>query len=358
MMAIDESTSIKNIGTATKPVQRTKNCISLGELAEYRRILTGSPVTRSPLDLYAQCEFLKPGILGHQSFYSFRKQYAILQQRVVRVGVDQKTGKNKYRKIKIVVGYRNQKKLNNLIQGFSVRYLKEDCFDLPRKSYQTRYVELTTDQRRLYDGLVTDALGELEDGSQVSVNLALVKLLRLQQIICGHVQWDDEQKPEPIHNNRIQAMLEICRETSSKIIIWARFVHDIETIVETLQEEFGDEAVVSYYGKTTDDERRAAVKNFEDPNSLVRFFIGNQATGGYGLTLIQGTTVIYYSNSFSLEHRIQSEDRAHRAGQTNRVNYVDLICRGTIDEHIVKALRDKKDIASEVMGDEVREWIK
>ena len=113
---------------------------------------------------------------------------------------------------------------------------------------------------------------------------------------------------------------------------------------------------MSYFGDTTDEERSSAIEQFQ--NGKARFFVGNPQTGGYGITLTAATTVIYFANSFDLAVRVQSEDRAHRIGQTDHVTYIDLISEGTIDERIVKALRDKMDIASLVLGEELKEWLR
>jgi SNF2 family DNA or RNA helicase len=152
-------------------------------------------------------------------------------------------------------------------------------------------------------------------------------------------------------------LLSVVEETSDKVIIWANYRHDIEAIKLALAKEYGMNAVGTYYGDTDDEERRRVVREFQDPDSELRFFVGNPRTGGYGLTLTAANTVVYYSNSFDLEVRLQSEDRAHRIGQTKSVTYVDLMVPGTVDEKIVKALRSKIDIANEVLGEEMKDWL-
>jgi SNF2 family DNA or RNA helicase len=117
------------------------------------------------------------------------------------------------------------------------------------------------------------------------------------------------------------------------------------------------ESVGTYYGETDEEERRRVLDRFQDPESEMRFFVGNPSTGGYGLTLTAASVVVYYSNSFDLEKRLQSEDRAHRIGQTRNVTYIDLITPKTVDEKIVKALRGKIDIATQVLGEEIKQWL-
>jgi SNF2 family DNA or RNA helicase len=155
----------------------------------------------------------------------------------------------------------------------------------------------------------------------------------------------------------VTELLSVIEETSGKAIIWSGYRHDIESIKLALQKEYGMAAVGTYYGDTDDEERRRVVREFQDPDSELRFFVGNPRTGGYGLTLTAASTVVYFSNSFDLEVRLQSEDRAHRIGQTKSVTYVDLFVPGTIDEKIVKALRAKIDIANEVLGEEAKAWL-
>jgi SNF2 family DNA or RNA helicase len=196
----------------------------------------------------------------------------------------------------------------------------------------------------------------LVDGNLMRTNNALTQLMRLHQICCGHVKLDDGQQID-IPSNRITELLSVLEETSGKVIIWANYRRDIENIRLALQKEYGMTAVATYYGDTEMEERQDIVTNFQDPDHDLRFFVGNPRTGGYGLTLTAANTVIYYSNSFDLEVRLQSEDRAHRIGQTNKVTYVDLIAKDTVDEHIVQALRNKINIASQVLGEDFKDWI-
>ena len=185
---------------------------------------------------------------------------------------------------------------------------------------------------------------------------ALTQIMRLHQIACGHSKLDDGTEIS-IPSKRMDELLSVVEETSDKVIIWANYRHDIEAIKLALAKEYGMNAVGTYYGDTDDEERRRVVREFQDPDSELRFFVGNPRTGGYGLTLTAANTVVYYSNSFDLEVRLQSEDRAHRIGQTKSVTYVDLMVPGTVDEKIVKALRSKIDIANEVLGEEMKDWL-
>jgi len=338
MMAIDESTTIKN-----PKAKRTKNILSLAALTRYRRIMTGSPVTRNPLDLYTQCYFLDPFHLNHSSYYSFRNRYAVM-----------KSANISGRSINLVVGYQNLSELSDKLKPFSYRVLKEDCLDLPDKVYMKRQIDLTPEQIRLYRQMKQEALATL-NGKTVTTMTALTQIMRLQQITCGHFVADDGTT-QNIKHNRMSELMDILEEVEGKAIIWAHWQRDVELIVSAIEKQQGPGSVVHYYGKTLPEERDYAIRNFKE-NDKVRFFVGTPATGGYGITLVQANTVIYYSNGYDLEKRMQSEDRAHRIGQTKKVTYIDLIAEDTVDTKIVKSLRKKINIASQVMGEELKEWI-
>jgi SNF2 family DNA or RNA helicase len=338
-MAVDESTTIK-----TPNAKRTKNIIKVGREARFRRIATGSPVTKSPLDLYAQCEFLSADCLNMASYYAFQARYAVLVERRMATHT-----------FKQIVGYRRLDELQKRLDNFSFRVTKEECLDLPDKVYTRREVEMTAEQRKAYDQMKLMALSVIDQGI-VSTNNALTQLMRLHQICCGHVKLDDGSEVD-FPNNRIDELLAALEEVDGKVIIWANYRKDIERIKNRLQHDYGMTAVASYYGDTEAEERQEIVTRFQDPADSLRFFVGNPRTGGYGLTLTAAKTVIYYSNNFDLEVRLQSEDRAHRIGQTSKVTYIDLITPGTVDEHIVKALRNKINIASAVLGEELKEWL-
>jgi SNF2 family DNA or RNA helicase len=180
--------------------------------------------------------------------------------------------------------------------------------------------------------------------------------MRLHQICCGFLQ-PDEGEIQPLANNRLSELLDISDEVQGKAIIWASWTHDIQQIADALRDRFGPDSVATYYGGTPQDERQDIVTKFQDKESPLRFFVGQPRTGGYGITLTAANTVVYYSNSYDLEIRLQSEDRAHRIGQTNKVTYIDLVSPGTIDEKILKALRQKIDIAGQVLGENAKDWL-
>lgn len=346
-MTVDESTCIKS-----PSAERTKACVMLGRAARWRRILTGMPVTKSPLDVFGQFEFLKEGSLGFRNFYSFRGTYAIMRD--TRVGA---------RKVQVVVNFRNLDDLRARIERHSYRVTKEECLDLPPKIYQMRHVELTDEQQRLYEKIRDEATVQLESGDHVTATEVMTQMLRMHQVLCGHVS-DETGVVHDVPSNRFRDLLSLLEEASGKVIIWAPYRRTLDKIVAAIREheEFGPQSVVQYDGSTSDEDRKIAIQRFQGTESVphdenCRFFVGNPSTGGFGITLTRATTVVYFASGWSLEKRLQSEDRAHRHGQFHPVNIVDLIAPGTVEEKIVKTLRRGIDVASTIVGDAWREWV-
>ena len=337
-MVIDESTTIKNPGA-----KRTKNIVSLGKYAKYRRIMTGSPVTKSPLDLYKQCEFLDEYLLDHSSYYTFRTRYAVLRKAHFNG-----------RSVEIVVGYKNLGELSDKLKPFSYRVLKDDCLDLPKKTFMKRTITLSAEQDKVYKQMKQMALARM-NGKMITTASALTQLMRLHQITCGHFTADDGSI-QTIKNNRISELTDLLEEVEGKAVIWAHYQYDVNEIVKTITKEYGEDSIVTYYGLTPQDERQDNIKKFQD-DPKCRFLVGTPSTGGYGITLTAASTMIYYSNGYDLEKRQQSEARIDRIGQEKPMTYIDIICEDTVDERIVKALRKKINIATEIMGEELKDWI-
>ena len=338
MIAIDESTTIK-----TPTSNRTKSILKLRQDAKYRRILTGSPVTKSPLDLFSQCLFLDPWLLNHQSYYTFKARYAVTKKIEVQG-----------RRIEIVVGYRNLPELSEKIKPFSKRILKEDCLDLPAKSFIKHTVELTKEQNKVYEQMKKEAIAFL-DGKMQSTATVMTQLMRLHQITCGHFTADDGTIKD-LPCSRLTELMSILENVEGKTIIWSHYTHDVKRIIEKIKEVYGDESVVDYFGETDQENRSKNIKRFQTDDKC-RFFVGTTHTGGYGITLTAGSTMIYFSNGYDLEKRQQSEARIDRIGQTKKMTYIDIMAQDTIDEHIVKALRNKVNIANTIMGEGYKEWI-
>lgn len=342
---VDESTCIKNY-----KAKRTRAAIKIGTKCKVKRIATGSPITNSPLDLYSQCLFLGKDMLGYGSYYAFKNTFADIERIQNRQG-------QSYEKI---LRYKNLDILSKKLESFSFRVTKKDCLDLPEKVYMTRSVDLTPEQLKAYKEMRDRQFALIEKDNQLhemSVQVVLTKMLRLHQILCGTITTDDGECIR-LPQKRISTLMECLEETSGKVIIWATYIEDILQISEELSKVYGKDSFVTYYGATSADDRTKAIEKFQDPSSGVRFFLGNVQTAGKGITLTAASTVIYYSNNFSLELRQQSEDRAHRIGQTDKVTYIDLVVPGSLDEKIIRALIEKRNIANEILQDnDVGDWI-
>ena len=340
---IDESTTIKN-----HKARRTKAALKLANYAVYRRIATGSPILQSPMDLWSQCAFLDPELLGHGDFYSFRNRYAETMDMII--------GPRRFKKI---TGIRKENipELAEKLKRFSHRIRKVDCVDLPDKIYETVEVEMSPLQAQTYKNLIDYAYVKFDkEQDYVSVEAVITLLIKLQQICSGFVRTE-EGKDIDLMSDRLATLVHILGEVEGKAIIWANFQENVRRIQKHIEGYFGKYSVVDYYGETSPHEREENLAKFQDPDSKARFLVGTPATGGMGLTLVVANTVVYYSNSYNLLHRIQSEDRSHRIGQTEKVTYIDLISRGTVEEKIVAALKKKQDISKLIIDDGWKEWI-
>mgnify|MGYP001822255831 CR=1 FL=1 len=324
-MAVDESSRIKNY-----KAKRTKNVIELGQNAEYRYCGTGTSVTQGLHDLYSQYRFLDWKIIGQKSFYTFRNRYCQMG------GFEAKQ----------IIGYQNIGELFRLIGPYTHVVRKEDANDLPPKVYETRHVVASAEQKRVYAQLETYMEATIGD-MELKVDTILERMMRFQQIAGGNfpIKTEDGWETEPLSSNpKLYELLEILDETDEQVIIWARFIPEILAIETALATAYGVRSVVTFYGGTVD--RESSIARFRSGEA--RFFVANQQTAGMGLTLTEATLVIYFSNSFSYEDRVQSEDRCHRTGQNNKVTYIDLLSDLKIDHQIQQAQSRKTSMAKYV----------
>ena len=339
LMIIDESTSIKN-----RTARRTKNICKLGQFVKYKRILTGSPVTKSPLDLFTQCAFLDWKLLGYESFFTYRSRYAVMH--TMDLGG---------RQVMFPKYYTNLDELESKLKSFSYRVRKKDCLDLPDKMYVQRYIDLNDEQRSTYQTLKRLAIAKVND-EEVSYQNKLTEVLKLHQITNGFIKTDDGQIYNFKKNPKLNELMSVLEETEDKCIIWANYINNIHMIKNKLSEAYGKDSVVSIYGEDSVQVGINAVESFQHDDGC-RFLVGNPVVGGYGLTLTAARYVIYFSNSYNLEVRQQSEDRAHRYGQTAKVTYVDLIVRDSIDEMILASLEGKIKISAKTLGEQAQDWL-
>lgn len=367
---LDESQFIK-----TPSAKRTRSIVASGHYARMRRILTGTPVAESPFDAYSQMRFLDEKVwteLGIQTYAGFKSFFGQWTEHYAA-----STGRS-YQKL---ISYRNLEKLTAILSRYGSRYMKVDVLDLPPRVFQQVYVELTPKQRKYYNELrdtfrlelsdripcdVCDRAGSIDpeclycNGTgavprTVTTALAMVRLLRLQQLVCGYVPTDEGGEPfelfTPGMNPRIKTLLQVLEEpTPGYDIVFARFRKDIDQIMDAVGEK-----AVRYDGTVDEADRVKAIEKFRTGNA--RVFVANAAVAGTGLNLTVASRVVYYSNAFSLTQRLQSLDRLYRIGQEHPVTCVDLIGLNTVDTLIVKALRNKEEISAKVLGDDFRKWL-
>ncbi len=339
-VCVDESTTIKGHGSS-----RTKNIVDIGSMAQVKRILSGNWTPKSPLDLYSQCEFLDERILGHRSWFGFRAKYAVLKR--MEFGG---------RSVPIVVGYRNIEELQERTRAYSFRVLKKDCLDLDPKTYVTREVELTDEQREMISQMRLFGHAQIAGKDRfVTVDSAIKQIMRMHQINCGFVMDDEERVIHEIPEKRTDALVELLEEHSGKAIVWAPFRRSIDKIVARLEKEFGRGCTAQFHGgnksKRDEEERRF----LGDP--ACKYMVATQAAGMRGNTWVVASLTVYYANNYDLEQREQSEDRNHRKGQKDKVTVVDLVAPGTVDEKMVKNLKAKIVMGAMITGEELKEWM-
>lgn len=328
LMAVDESSTIKN-----PQAERTKRVIEIGRLCKWRRIMTGSPLTRDPLDLWSQFEFLAPACLGERNFHAFRRRFAVLEEK--NFGG---------RRVQIPVAFRDVDHLGRLVRVHAFVATKDECLDLPPKVYETRYVEMTDEQRRLYESLKSLCVAQIGTDRFVSATVVVTQILRLYQILLGRVV-DEDGVSSPVPTNRMHAVDEILDESQGKIIWWCSYRDDVANLVAHLRSR--GRRVVQYDGGTSQTDRAMAVDQFQ--NGDAEDFVGTVHTGGYGITLTAASIEVYFSNSPDAEKRWQSEDRAHRIGQQSSVLIIDIVVRGTVEERFINILKKKKSLSDMVM---------
>jgi hypothetical protein len=402
LLVIDESSRVKN-----PEAQRTKKVAALRKLATHARLLNGTPTER-PVDLYAQMKLLDEQFWirhGFGSWTAFKSCFCVMRKIVVGGEDDREAGGGRKwepivphgadpegvaayeqldfsgfvddqvvdlgsqrpgasvtltsgRTIEVPVGYRDLDKLHAMIQPLSTRLTKEQAgLNLPPKLYQKLVFELAPEQRRVYDQLRKEYMVELEGGVLVTAALAMVRILRLQQVACGYLPNPDDPGGAPIlvpraDNPRLGAFLDWLEDVDrQQLIVWGRFTHDVDLICR----ELGPARCVRYDGEVGEREKATALDLFQSGKRQV--CVAKASSMGMGLTLVNSAISFYYSNTFSMLERLQSEDRQHRPGQHNAVTYVDLVADRTVDGKILAALRSKKEIADQVIGDEYRAWL-
>lgn len=349
-VVVDESTSIKGDSTRTEAV------IKIGEAALSKRIMSGLWTPKSPMDLFFQCTFLDQRILGYDNYYTFRRRYAQLKKMRTFIGIV--NGKEKYREFQTIVGFQNLEELQAKVARYSYRVLKKDCLDLEPKVYTPRDVEMTADQKRMLKEIKSFGHARIDtaDGDRyVTTDMVIKRITRELQITTGFVMDDEERVLHEVPENKTKAMLEVLEEHNGKAIIWCPWHPPLQKIVRRLTEEYGAKSVAQFHGKNTKTRGEEETRFLQDPEC--RFMVATQGAGMRGNTWVVADLVVYYAQNYDLEQRDQSEDRAHRIGQVNRVTYVDLITEGTIEHKVIANLRNKIDLATMINREGHREWL-
>lgn len=338
-VAIDESTIIKNPQS-----KRTKFVIrELGWIAEYRRILTGLPTPKDPLDIFSQFEFLDWKILGFKNFISFRARYAIIQR--ANFGG---------RDIPLIKGFRDLQEIHDKIAPYSYRATLEDCYDLPPKMYSFREVEMTDEQTRIYSEMKKFATAKIEAEKHVTATIVIAQIARLHQILCGHVVDEDGTLHE-IPEKRTASLIQLLDEYDGKAIIWCSYDQDVRKVSAAIEKEFGEGSCARFWGGNIKT-REAEEKRFQSAPEC-RFMVATASAGGRGRMWAVADLVVYYSTTNDLEQRAQSEERPQAVGKEKSVAYVDFITRGTVEEKIINALRKKINMAVTITGDNYKDWL-
>lgn len=316
---VDESTYIKN-----HYAKRTEWITRIGKAAKYRMIMTGTPMSNGFKDIFSQMYFLSPLILGYNSFFSFAANHLEYSEKypgVVRRAHDTDL-------------------LAKKMQPYVYQVKKSECLDLPEKSYSSRYYSLTGYQRMAYDARKQEFFDLLEKYEEVETTDVFNLFTDLQKICSGY--WHDKDKKVEAAHFRVDILKELIEEIpeSEKVVIWAKYMHDIDGILSMLRKEYGADCASEYTGRKSEKERAIEADLFTKHR---RFFVGTQTTGGHGLNeLVCSSYGIFYNNNFKFAERLQAEDRQHRLGQKKSVHYVNIIASNTIDERIEKSL-DKKE---------------
>ena len=342
MLVVDEATKIAKRGS-----KRTKAAMKLRSACPVARVLTGTPVTKSPMNAFSIFGFLHEDILGFGNFYSFRNRYCVMGGYM---------GKQ-------VLNYRNMDQLADSIASCSFRVLKRDCLDLPPQVYLKRRVTLSPPQAKAYAQMVAEMKAEWKD-DEIEAPIVLTQLLRLQEIVGGYLpiitpegdRVGVHELVAPEKNPKFTEVLNIIEDADEKFVVWSRFIPEIEAIGKLLTEK--GYKIGMFYGATPERERTIMRKQML--RGELDGIVGNPAAGGLGIDEFKVAPLsIYLSNSFDTEARVQSEDRQHRFGSDmhDKITYWDIMAPNTVDVKIIRTMRNNVEVATAVMKDGWREWI-
>lgn len=335
VLICDESQRLKNHES-----QRAKMAYLIARNTKHNFILSGTPILNSPMDIFMQYKILDRGATFGDNFFVFRARY--FEDKNAGMPSQRYFPNWKIRSSLI-------DPLNDAIYNKAMRVMKKDCLDLPDLVRVEIPVELSKEQERLYKEMKNDFITFLASDT-CTAQVAIVKALRLQQIVTGYIKTDGGEEIQLKENPRLKALEEILEDIPSteKVIVWATFhenYRQISGLLEKMKIKF-----VELHGGIKGSERQKSIDAFQkDPE--VRIILANQAAGGVGVNLTAASCAIFYSRNFSLEQDLQAEARNHRGGSEihQKITRIDLIARKTIDEIIAEALKGKQDLAEKVL---------
>lgn len=358
----DESTGIKghDSSRALFAVQEVKPATN------YRRILSGLPTPKSPLDAFMQFNYLDEKILGFGSWFGMRNQYAVTKIAAVGPVLKRKDGsvivgedgKAIRRGIPQIVAYREVSSVQKKIADHSMRVRLENCYDLPPKMYLFRDVEWHPDQKRVYDELLHFATAELTSREFVTVQNVISQLTRLHQVLCGHVKTEAGEL-RSVPERRTESLLDLLEDYDGKAVIWCSYDYNVQKISEAISKrfaEFGQNAPVARFWGGNRRTREEEEKQFSsDP--ACRWMVATPAAARFSRYWAFADLAIYFSNTADYEHRSQSEERTQAVDKSVSVGYVDLRIQGTVDTRWINTIRKKMDLAAAIVGDEWKQWL-
>ncbi len=327
MIICDESNKIK-----THNISASKSLHKLGEKTMYRLILTGTAITNKAIDIFSQYKFLEPKIFG-KSFYTFRNHYFDMVGYGLHTPVLKESMKDE---------------LKNKIHSIAFVAKKSDCLDLPETTEIIRKIELEPSAMNTYKHLVRDSFAELQN-SEVTVTNVLTKILRLSQLTGGFLGDDDGKKVHQISKAKLNALEDIIDEVTAsgkKLVVMARFIPEIEAIKKLLVKKNLSFSVITGEIKNRADE----IAKFQNDVDVLAF-VGQIATAGLGITLTAASTMVFYSLDYSMSNFEQAKARIHRTGQKGNCTYIYLVASNTVDEKIMKALKNKVNLAKSLIDD-------
>lgn len=350
ILHFDESAHLKTWNS-----ERTKSITKAAPYARMTRIYSGTPVDNSPFDVYAQIKIVDPHFwereLGIGTYTDFKAFFGIFYK---------ETRRDTNREFPVLVAYQNLSVLRDLLTKIGNRVLKDDVLDLPPKLYTKRYYEMSPAQARIYEQLENEFAADFPDDPEalITAELPIVRMTRLQQVLCGYVPADGDEEPrsliDPKRNPRADATLEFVSEAGNlQTVIWAQYRLDIDILMERLRAE--GRAPVRYDGAVSDTERARAKEAFKAGDASD--FVSNTAVGAEGLTLTNASTMAFHNNNYRMSKRKQAEDRIHRIGQNRSCLYGDMVARGTRDEAAIRILQRKHRVSEQVLGDAPKEWL-